>query len=54
LCFATFVTVGNGVNAQLLLWRRVAVRKQKNKKTCENMELALKILHMIFQKTLVI
>jgi hypothetical protein len=34
LCFATFVTLGNGVNAQLLLWRRVAVRKpRKTKKT---------------------
>jgi hypothetical protein len=54
LCFATFVTLGNGVNAQLLLWRRVAVRKAKNKEDVENMELASKILHMIIPKTLII
>ena len=32
LCFATFVTLGNRVNAQLLLWRRVAVRKSKKQR----------------------
>ena len=32
LCFATFVTLGNRVNAQLLLWRRLAVRKSKKQR----------------------
>ena len=32
LCCATFVTLGNGVSAQLLLWRRVAVREPKTRR----------------------
>ena len=54
LCCATFVTLGNGVSAQLLLWRRVAVHEPKKQEDVENMELASKTLHMIIPKTLII